>query len=126
LRSTPDSPWVYDENEFRPGPDDAELVVSGIYLRLFNANPSWVLRKPREFMADLMENIVQSINSRGLQDLQKLETMTTSLVMLLASQPPLAEIVPATGYISRIYSVMGSLDESVVKAPLLVINELSR
>lgn len=52
--------------------------------------------------------------------------MTTALVKLLAAQPALAEIVPATGYISRIFSVMGSLDENGIKSAILVVAELSR
>ena len=27
-----------------------QIVVSGVYLRLFVANPGWVLRKPKQFM----------------------------------------------------------------------------
>ena len=33
----------------------SELVVSGVFLRLFIANPGWVLRKPKEFLVDLFE-----------------------------------------------------------------------
>ena len=36
-----------------------ELVIGGVFLRLFIANPGWVLRKPREFLTELMEKWTQ-------------------------------------------------------------------
>ena len=33
-----------------------EITVSGVYLRLFVQNPSWVLRRPKEFLTGLMDN----------------------------------------------------------------------
>lgn len=32
-----------------------EIVVGGVFLRLFIANPGWVLRKPKEFLTELLE-----------------------------------------------------------------------
>lgn len=32
-----------------------ELIVGGIYVRLFVSNPNWGLRKPREFLVELFE-----------------------------------------------------------------------
>jgi len=34
---------------------EGELVVGGVFLRLFVANPGWVLRKPKEFITELLE-----------------------------------------------------------------------
>ena len=34
---------------------EGEMVVGGVFLRLFVANPGWVLRKPKEFMTELLE-----------------------------------------------------------------------
>ncbi len=33
-----------------------EVVVSGVYLRLFNQNPGWNVRRPKEFLSDLFES----------------------------------------------------------------------
>ena len=43
--------WSVPEN-FQLSLEDVsgEIVVSGVYLRLFIANPGWVLRKPKQFM----------------------------------------------------------------------------
>ena len=32
-----------------------EIVVGGVFLRLFIANPGWILRKPKEFLTELLE-----------------------------------------------------------------------
>eukprot|EP00095_Tigriopus_kingsejongensis_P000308 maker-scaffold292_size219010-snap-gene-0.20 protein:Tk00308 transcript:maker-scaffold292_size219010-snap-gene-0.20-mRNA-1 annotation:"dnaj homolog subfamily c member 13 isoform x1" len=125
IKSRPDVPWNPSEKEINFNLDSTELVISGIYIRLFNANPGWVLRKPREFLSDLLENVIQMISSKNV-DQARLESVSTALIKLLVSQPNLAEMIPGTGYISRLFSVMGHIDEKVVKAGLLVVNEISR
>lgn len=32
-----------------------EVVVAGVYLRLFVANPGWSVRRPKEFLTELMD-----------------------------------------------------------------------
>lgn len=32
-----------------------EPAIGGVYLRLFVANPAWALRRPKEFLSDLMD-----------------------------------------------------------------------
>jgi len=102
-----------------------ELVISGIYIRLFIANPGWVLRKPREFLIDLIENILQLMSSNENNN-EKLESLTTALVKLLEAQPALAEIVPATGYISRILSSLSTAGSAMLKPCVLILHQLSR
>jgi len=34
---------------------EGEMIVGGVFLRLFVANPGWVLRKPKEFITELLE-----------------------------------------------------------------------
>ena len=41
-----------------------EITVSGVYLRLFVQNPSWVLRRPKEFLTDLMDNFQTLLTSK--------------------------------------------------------------
>lgn len=125
IKSRPDIPWNPSEQELNINLECNELVISGIYIRLFNANPGWVLRKPREFLSDLLENVVQMISAKAV-DQTRLESVSTALIKLLMSQPNLAEMIPGTGYISRLFSVMGQIDEKVVKAGILVTNEIAR
>jgi len=57
-----------------------EVVVGGVFLRLFIANPGWVLRKPKEFLTELLEkwcamtstnspNVSLSLSSQWLSDI---------------------------------------------------------
>ena len=52
--------------------------------------------------------------------------MIEALVKLMMAQPALAEIVPATGYLSRIFGVLGGLDARTVKGGLVMVNELAK
>jgi len=126
LLTSPDTPWAPSQEDLNLRANlQGELVISGIYIRLFIANPGWVLRKPREFLIELMENVLKMMgqgNSAG----EHLETLTTALVKLLEAQPPLLEVIPATGYIGRILSTMSAVGAAGQKPGLLVINQLSR
>jgi DnaJ family protein C protein 13 len=39
-----------------------EPVVGGVYLRLFVANPGWVVRRPKEFLSELMDTCLGIMN----------------------------------------------------------------
>jgi DnaJ family protein C protein 13 len=127
LSGNPDGPWNPPAEEIKNAQSFVtnELVISGIYVRLFIANPGWVLRKPREFVSDLLEQALQIMKSSN-PNIETLESITTALVKLLEAQPALADMVPATGYISRILSSISSLDNDFQKPGVLIINTLSR
>ncbi len=55
-----------------------ELIVSGVYIRLFVANPGWVLRKPREFLTDLF-SLWSDICNKKAQEGERLELSTQAL-----------------------------------------------
>ena len=102
LKTNPEAPWVPSESDLNALQtfDNSELVISGIYIRLFIANPGWVLRKPREFLTDLLETVLRLMGQPN-PNMEALETVTTALVKLLEAQPTLSDMVPATGYLSR-------------------------
>lgn len=57
-----------DSNEVSSGlawTPPGEVVVGGVYLRLFVANPQWTLRSPRTFLADLLDTIMTSLQKDG-------------------------------------------------------------
>lgn len=55
-----------------------ELVVSGVFIRLFIANPGWVLRRPKEFLVDLFE-AWSDVANRKEQEGERLEQLTQAL-----------------------------------------------
>ena len=64
-RDSPTAKWTIPD-DFSVGAGDeatqGELVVGGVFLRLFIANPGWVLRKPKEFMVELLEKWSQLVS----------------------------------------------------------------
>lgn len=38
-----------------------ETIVAGVYLRLFNNNPGWNVRKPKEFLSELLDTCIGSM-----------------------------------------------------------------
>ena len=81
LGSQSETPWNAPADEIQKAQDFVcnELVISGVYVRLFIANPGWVLRKPREFLSDLLEKGLQNMQSTN-PNLEELETITIALV----------------------------------------------
>jgi DnaJ family protein C protein 13 len=43
-----------------------ETVVGGVYLRLFLVNPGWVVRRPKEFLSELMDTCLGLMNKEKL------------------------------------------------------------
>lgn len=81
-----------------------ELVVSGVYLRLFVSNPGWTLRKPKQFLGDLLDFVADCVSRPGGgEHPDALETSTTALVALLRAQPNLCEAVPTFGHIPKFF-----------------------
>uniref|UniRef100_A0A182RN06 J domain-containing protein n=1 Tax=Anopheles funestus TaxID=62324 RepID=A0A182RN06_ANOFN len=97
-----------------------ELVVSGVYLRLYVSNPGWTLRKPKQFLADLLDFIVDSISRSGM-DKDVLDLATTALVLLLNAQPNLADSIPVLGHIPKFFRQLSVQPKSA----LTVLHQLS-
>ncbi|XP_039452152.1 dnaJ homolog subfamily C member 13 isoform X2 [Culex pipiens pallens] len=98
----------------------SELVVSGVYLRLYISNPGWTLRKPKQFLADLLDFIVDNISRNGV-DKNVLDISTTALVLLLNAQPNLADSVPVLGHIPKFFRQLSVQPKSA----LTVLHQLS-
>lgn len=99
----------------------SELVVSGVYLRLFISNPGWTLRKPKQFLSDLLDFVAANINRTGAAEKEALEVATTALVALLHAQPNLADAVPVLGHIPKFFTQLSVQPKSALK----VLHQLS-
>lgn len=108
------------------GFDKDELVIAGVYLRLFNQNPTWVLRKPREFLTELMNTFQTAIKSSDI-DHDKLEAVTIAIKNLLSAQPALLDLIPPMGHVPSIVAATYSRSnksEFVAKSCLTILSEL--
>lgn len=103
-----------------------EPVVGGVYLRLFIASPAWALRKPKEFLSELMDTSL-TLMSKDKIDSDTLELSTQALVCLLQAQPTLADHVPSLGHIPRLCRQMAIQNgqPTVYKAAILILHQLA-
>ena len=97
-----------------------ELVVSGVYLRLYASNPGWTFRKPRQFLSDLLDFIVESACRPGTKK-EVLDTSTSALIGLLSTSPHLADAVPVLGHIPKLFRQLSVQPKST----LSVIHQLA-
>ncbi|XP_013794496.1 LOW QUALITY PROTEIN: dnaJ homolog subfamily C member 13-like [Limulus polyphemus] len=101
-----------------------EVIISGVYLRLFIQNPGWVLRRPRDFFTELLDKTLQ-LMSKSNPDGELLEMVTTALVSLLQAQPTLLDQVPALGHIPRLLKTVDAQDDAIPKSCLLILHQLA-
>lgn len=47
------------------GEAEGEVAVGGVFLRIFIAQPTWVLRKPREFLIALLEKLTELLEKNN-------------------------------------------------------------
>ncbi len=60
-----------------------------------------MLRRPKQFLEELLERLVRLMQGGGGADSQQLELVTQALILLLENQAALCESLPTTGYINR-------------------------
>ncbi|KAJ9591559.1 hypothetical protein L9F63_001913 [Diploptera punctata] len=126
-KHNPQVNWkVPDDTSLAVTASPGELVVGGVYLRLFVANPGWVLRKPKEFLAELMDTCLM-LMKKDKPDVELLETATSALVCLLQAQPSLADQVPSLGHIPQLCKqmVIHRQQGAIIKAAILVLHQLA-
>ncbi|KAK2708864.1 hypothetical protein QYM36_014478, partial [Artemia franciscana] len=103
--------WVPPQADLEPiyAAANDELVVGGVFLRLFVSNPGWVLRKPKEFLIELLDTTLDHMNKDNVNT-EHLETLVRAFSGLLRSQPLLADQLSGMGYLPRILKSMNFND----------------
>lgn len=99
-----------------------ELVVSGVYLKLFISNPSWTLRKPKQFLSDLLDFVSSNMNrTSNAKEKETLDISINALIALLHAQPNLADVVPVLGHIPKFFTQLSIQP----KCALRILHQLS-
>lgn len=101
-----------------------EVEVGGVFLRLFIAQPNWVLRKPKEFLIAILEKLSQLIQSPN-PDGETLETVTQAVVCLFTAQPIMADQVPPLGHMPLLFDRMQADQDAIPKSCVEVVNVLA-
>ncbi|XP_019866686.2 dnaJ homolog subfamily C member 13 [Aethina tumida] len=123
----PSAVWkVPDTNGLSNLSQPNEFMVGGVYLRIFIANPAWTLRKPKEFLSELMETCL-NLMSKDKTNVDQLDVCTQALCSLLQVQPALLDLVPSMGHIPRLCRQMGSNIRQIAipKSAICILHALS-
>jgi DnaJ family protein C protein 13 len=72
-----------------------ELIIGGVFIRLFNKNPGWTVRHPKQFATELMESVLELMQKPN----KNLEPITEALVLLIANHPGTADQVYSLFYL---------------------------
>ncbi|XP_054717127.1 dnaJ homolog subfamily C member 13-like [Uloborus diversus] len=123
-KDDPQAQWRPPNEPCLGSSEDQETIISGVYLRLFIQNPSWVLRRPKEFLTELLDRIIAFV-SKDIVNGELLEMMTQALVCLLQAQPSLLDQVPALGHIPRILQAMSKQNDALSASCLQIIRQFS-
>ncbi|GFS52720.1 dnaJ homolog subfamily C member 13 [Trichonephila inaurata madagascariensis] len=123
-KDDPQAQWKPPNDPCLVLPDNQEIVVAGVYLRLFIQNPNWLLRRPKEFLTELLDKLIAVMSKDNINN-ELLETLTQALVCLLVAQPSLLDQVPALGHIPRILQIMVRPDDAVAGSCLQIVRQLS-
>ncbi|VDK89027.1 unnamed protein product [Litomosoides sigmodontis] len=100
---------------------DNELVIAGVFLRLFIANPSWQVRHPKQFTAELVEKVLECME-RPIPDMN---TITSAFVALLSNHPTVANHLPAQGYLPQFCALMSSSTNHASHSTIIILSHLA-
>ncbi|KAH0503542.1 DnaJ-like protein subfamily C member 13 [Microtus ochrogaster] len=124
-RDNPDVNWKLPEDfAVLFGEAEGELAVGGVFLRIFIAQPAWVLRKPREFLIALLEKLTELLEKNNPHG-ETLETLTMATVCLFSAQPQLADQVPPLGHLPKVLQAMNHRNNAIPKSAIRVVHALS-
>ncbi|MGH0124511.1 UNVERIFIED_CONTAM: hypothetical protein FKN15_018998 [Acipenser sinensis] len=117
-------PKLPEEFTVEYGSAQGELSVGGVFLRIFIAQPGWVLRKPREFLVSLFEKLTELLGKNNPNN-ETLETVTTATVCLFSTQTQLADQVPPLGHLPKILQALNHKNNTIPKSSIRIIHALS-
>ncbi|CAD5210525.1 unnamed protein product [Bursaphelenchus xylophilus] len=98
-----------------------ELIVGGVFIRLFNQNPSWIVRHPKQFATELMESVLELMQKPN----ENLQPVTSALVSLITNHPTTVDQIPAQGYLPQFCRVMHNPNPDAAKSALLILQQMS-
>jgi DnaJ family protein C protein 13 len=105
------------------GGSQNEVVIGGVFIRLFIANPGWVLRKPKEFLIELFETWAE-MGIRKQQEGEQFEQITQALVQLFQAQPLLLDLVPQMGSLPQVKEALLVKRDGIIGSAILILNQI--
>uniref|UniRef100_A0A0M3J3X1 DnaJ homolog subfamily C member 13 (inferred by orthology to a human protein) n=1 Tax=Anisakis simplex TaxID=6269 RepID=A0A0M3J3X1_ANISI len=98
-----------------------ELIIGGVFLRLFVQNPSWQVRHPKQFCTELMERILDLMPKPTAE----LQLVTEAFVALIVNHPTTVDQLPAQGYLPQFCQAMTSSNSDASRSAILILSRLT-
>jgi hypothetical protein len=74
-----------------------ELSVGGVFLRLYNSQPGWTLREPRQFMIACFEKFVSLCSDRSTAATDQIQQLALAITNVLRVNTTMVDSVAALG-----------------------------
>eukprot|EP01134_Creolimax_fragrantissima_P008258 CFRG8258T1 len=98
-----------------------ELVCDGVYVRLYNLQPTWSLRHPRQYLVACFEKFISVCHSDE-SDSDNLEQLSMAMCNLLRSNSAIADSLASLGYIPELVKTLStSSDHRTLHATLEIL-----
>ncbi|CAI5438006.1 unnamed protein product [Caenorhabditis angaria] len=98
-----------------------ELVVGGVFVRLFVENPGWSVRHPKHFATELIEKVLELMSKPNPQ----IDLVTKAFVELVRHHPNTADQLPSQGYLPQFCAAMCLQNTAASRSAILILQELS-
>ncbi|XP_064489524.1 dnaJ homolog subfamily C member 13-like [Ornithodoros turicata] len=106
-KTNPDATWKLPPDFNMNEMDNSELVIGGVYIRLFVQNPAWSLRRPQDFLSECLYNIC-SLMTKSPVDETTLDLLTQAVLGVLQSQPLLRDRLPEMGHFPQLVTALSN------------------
>jgi len=90
-----------------------EVIVGGVYLKLFIKQPGWGLRNPKQFVVSLFDKYFEL--AQGSPGEHPIVTVADAIVLLLTAQTQISAYVASIGLVAKLFAVMNSKNEFILK-----------
>jgi len=90
-----------------------EVVVGGVYLKLFTKQPGWSLRNPKQFLVSLFDKYFEV--AQGNPGEHPITVIGDAIVLLLSVQSQLPAYAASIGLVAKLFAVMASRNEYILK-----------
>ncbi|GBP27281.1 DnaJ homolog subfamily C member 13 [Eumeta japonica] len=90
-----------------------EVVVGGVYLRLYLQNPQWSVRSPKRFLQELLHETLSTLNKDASEG-SRGEVCAKALVALLRARPALGEACAQLGELPRLARLLHACPQHAV------------
>ncbi|XP_062518532.1 LOW QUALITY PROTEIN: dnaJ homolog subfamily C member 13-like [Corticium candelabrum] len=124
-KDNPDTLWKLPHDFLVVYADvEGQIIIGGVILKLFIQQPSWALRRPKEFVVALMDRFDNLISIKDPNG-EELETVTQAAVCLFIAQSSMVDMLPQLGHIPKMIQMMKQTkNDAVSKACTTVVQQI--